>query len=141
MSWNAAPTAPIVAPVGEPTEVMVGSTAATTVTVAMAVLVVSKFEVAITVAVLVPPAIKRPDTGSMLPAPVAVHLTDVSLPVGTPVTVAVKSNVSPVPIVADVGKSVTRTPESSVTVADALLLPCVAVTVMVVFAGTKAGAV
>src|ERR1700683_3320631 len=61
-----------------------------------------------------------------------------------PVTFAVNCNVSPVPIEATAGGTVTRIPESIVTVADAdLVVSCteVAVTVTVFGLGTVAGAV
>src|ERR1700674_157946 len=92
----------------------------------------------------------------MLPVPVpevTVHVTavqggveevphvEVTAPMGTPVTVALKVKFSSVPTVAVEGVTLKRTPESTVTVVVPLTLPCVAVMVMVAPAGTMDGAV
>jgi hypothetical protein len=69
------------------------------------------------------------------------HLPLITALDGTPVTPAVNRNVSPVPMVAVDGVTLKRTPESSVTVAVALLPSSVAtLTVTVELGGNAAGA-
>jgi hypothetical protein len=116
-------------------------------------------DLAVTVAVpAVLDAVNRPVVELMVPLPVTVQVTAVhggsetGLGVlhvgvtalnGTPVTVAENGRVSPVPIVNDEGLTDTATPETSVTVAEAVALVfcTAAATVMVVFGGIAAGAV
>src|SRR3990172_2135054 len=106
-------------------------------------------------------AVYKPVAESMVPLPLTLQVTAVqgtgklvtlsqtllmAAVGGTPVTASTKVNVSSVPMVNLVGTMLTRTPESSVTVAvaDADVpvweLPAVTLIVMVVLAGTVAGA-
>src|SRR5580704_1175898 len=69
------------------------------------------------------------------------HVPLITALTGTPVTVTENGRISPVPTVAAAGFTDKRTPESRVTVVVPLALPWVAVMVIVVLAGTTAGAV